>query len=90
MARLSATEAARGFSDVLNRVAAGEEIEVVRNGTTVAVIRPPKPEFVSAERFREIVGSGRLDAGFLDDVRAIRESVGPPEDPWRSSSTPAT
>jgi prevent-host-death family protein len=31
MATMTATEVARNFSDVLNRVAAGEEIEVVRN-----------------------------------------------------------
>ncbi len=88
MVRLSATDAARGFSDVLNRVAAGEEIEVVRNGMTVAVIRPPRPHFVSAERFRDLVGSGTLDEGFLADVRALREAAEPPEDPWQSSSTP--
>ena len=39
---MTATDAARGFSDVLNRVAAGEEVEVVRNGAPVAVIGPPK------------------------------------------------
>ncbi len=42
MAKLTATEVARAFSDVLNRVAAGEEIEIVRNGATVRVARPAK------------------------------------------------
>jgi prevent-host-death family protein len=90
MTRLSATETARGFSDVLNRVAAGEEIEVVRNGMTVAVIRPPRPQFISAERFRQVVGAGTLDEDFLADVRAVREAAEAPEDPWQSLSTPIT
>ena len=42
MARLTATEVARRFSEILNRVADGEEIEVTRGGAPVAVITPPK------------------------------------------------
>ena len=38
----TATEAARSFFRVLNRVAAGEEVEVTRSGAPVAVIVPPK------------------------------------------------
>lgn len=90
MTRMSATKTARGFSEVLNRVAAGEEIEVVRNGMTVAVIRPARPQFISAERFRELVGSKVLDEDFLADVMSVRRGTGVPEDPWQSSSTPTT
>src|SRR5680860_395769 len=39
MTRLSATEVARSFSAIVNRVGAGEEIEVVRNGVPVATGR---------------------------------------------------
>ena len=85
MARMTATEASRSFSDVLSRVAAGEEIEVTRNGAAVAVIGPPKARLVSAERFRELLASApRVDAGFAADVRALRDSVGPPGDAWPS------
>jgi prevent-host-death family protein len=88
---MTATEAARNFSDVLTRVAAGEEIEVVRNGAPVAVIRAPRPRFVSAERFRELIGpGGTLDEAFIDDVQDIRRAAGGPEDPWASSSTPTS
>lgn len=89
---MTATEAARSFSDVLNRVAAGEEIEIVRNGAPVAVIRPVKARFVSAERLREIIGpGGTLDDAFADDVRAIRRESGPPPvHEWPSSSTPTS
>jgi prevent-host-death family protein len=82
---MTATEAARSFSELLNRVARGEEIEVIRSGAAVAVISPPKSRLISAERFRELIATAPSpDAGFLDDVRAGRESVGPPEDAWQS------
>ncbi len=84
MTRLTATEAARNFSDVLNRVAAGEEIEIVRNGASVAVIRAPKPRFVSAERMREIVAGPTLDDDYAGEMRVLRESSDRVEDVWDS------
>jgi antitoxin (DNA-binding transcriptional repressor) of toxin-antitoxin stability system len=54
---MTATEAARTFSDVLNRVAAGEEVEVTRSGAPVALIVLPKPKLMSAERFRLLMAS---------------------------------
>jgi prevent-host-death family protein len=85
MARMTATEAARSFSDVLNRVAAGEEVEVTRSGAPVAVIAPPKARLTSAERFRELIASAPPpDEEFALDLRAARATVGPPADPWPS------
>jgi antitoxin (DNA-binding transcriptional repressor) of toxin-antitoxin stability system len=82
---MTATEAARSFSEVLNRVLAGEEITVTRSGADVAVISPPKARLVSADRFRELIASApRPDDRFADDVRGARASVGPPEDAWPS------
>jgi prevent-host-death family protein len=82
---MTATEAARSFSELLNRVAAGEEIALTRSGAEVAVISPPKSRLLSADRFRELIATAPApDEGFLDDVRAARESVGPPEDAWQS------
>lgn len=82
---MTATDAARSFSDVLNRVAAGEEIEITRSGAAVAVIAPPKSRLLSAQRFREVIATApQPDAEFRDDVRALRESVPPPEDSWPS------
>ena len=82
---MTATDAARRFSELLNRVAAGEEIAVTRSGAEVAVISPPKSQLVSAERFRELIATApRPDGRFLNDVLAARESVGPPEDAWQS------
>jgi prevent-host-death family protein len=85
MTRMTATDAARSFSELLNRVADGEQIEVTRSGATVAVISPPRSRLISAERFRELIESApRPDPGFLGEVRAARESVGAPEDAWPS------
>ena len=82
---MTATEAARSFRELLNRVAAGEEIEVIRSGAVVAVISPPKTRLISAARFRELIATAPApDAEFARDIRAARESVGPPEDVWQS------
>jgi len=83
---MTATEAARNFSEVLNRVAAGEQIELTRSGAAVAAIGPPVVRLVSAARFREILAAAPSpDARFGDDLRAARESAGPPPgDPWPS------
>jgi prevent-host-death family protein len=82
---MTATEAARSFSEVLNRVATGEEVEVTRSGAPVAVIAPPRARLISAERLRELLASAPSpDDGFGEDLRALRESAGAPEDPWLS------
>lgn len=83
---MTATEAARSFSELLNRVAAGEEIEVTRGGLPVAAVGPPKARFMPVERFRELLASApRVDEDFAADVRSIRESAVPPREPWPSS-----
>jgi prevent-host-death family protein len=83
--RITATEAARSFSEVLNRVAAGEEIEVTRSGAAVAVISAPAQRLISAERFRELIASAPTpDEEFADDVRALRETVEAPQASWPS------
>lgn len=85
MAKLTATEAARNFSDVLNRVAAGEEIEIVRNGATVALLGPPRRRLLSPEAFRELMASAPpIDARFVTNLRRIRAEAGAPESHWPS------
>lgn len=82
---MTATEAARSFSDVLNRVASGEVVEVTRSGAPVAVIGPPRARLISAERFRALIASApEPDDAFARDLRSARESVGPPGEPWPS------
>jgi len=82
---MSATEAARNFSKLLNRVAAGEEVEVIRSGAPVAIIGPPKAQLISAERFRELIAvAPPPDEEFAEDLRRLRAGVGAPDEPWRS------
>jgi prevent-host-death family protein len=83
--KLTATEAARRFSELLNRVARGEEFAVTRNGATVAVIGPPRARSLSGDRFRALLASAPpVDDGFAGDVRDIRVEAGAAEDPWPS------
>jgi prevent-host-death family protein len=83
MTRLSATNVSRNFSEILNRVAAGEEIEITRAGAPVAVLTPPRRRFVPVSRLREIIESAPTpDDEFLEDVQAIRKESGIPESPW--------
>jgi prevent-host-death family protein len=85
MAKLTATEAARSFSEVLNRVAAGEEIEIVRNGATVALLGPPRRRLLSPEAFRELMATApSVDATFVADLTRIRAEGGAPESHWPS------
>jgi prevent-host-death family protein len=83
---MTATQASRSFSDLLNRVAAGEEIELIRSGAPVAVIGPPRTHLLSRARFRELLaGAPSPDEDFGEDLRRVRESAGPPGDPWPNS-----
>jgi prevent-host-death family protein len=86
MARLTATEVAREFSSVVNRVNAGEEIEVIRNGVPVVEMRPARNgHFVSIEKWDELMDSlPSPDENFAEDVEAARESIGPPSGAWPS------
>ena len=82
---MTATEAARSFSEVLNRVAAGEEVEVTRAGAPVAMIAPVKTRLLSAERFRELIATAPPpDDDFADELRAVRRSVAAPDESWPS------
>ncbi len=80
--RMAATEVVRAFSYVLERVAAGEEVEVTHRGAPVAVIAPPNTRLMSARRFRSLLASApRPDEDFAEDVRAARAATGPPDNP---------
>jgi len=86
MTRLSATEVAREFSAIVNRVGAGEEVEVVRNGVPVVQMRPVSSgHVVSAARWRTLMEDlPSPDDGFAADVEAGREAMGPPAGAWPS------
>jgi prevent-host-death family protein len=83
---MTATEAGRAFSDLLDRVVAGEALEITRGGVPVAVIGPARARFVSAERVRDLLRSlPPVDESFVRDLEEIRQSAGPPpESHWPS------
>jgi len=81
---MSATEVARNFSAVINRVGAGEEVEIVRNGAPVAELRrPARPRRLAGEEWRRFVlGVPIVDADFARDVREARDTFGPAAGKW--------
>lgn len=86
MVRLTATDVARSFSSVINRVDAGEQIEIVRNGVPIAELRPaPRRRTISAERWRELLDAApAVDDDFAEDVARARAAAGPPDAAWPS------
>lgn len=86
MTSLSATDVARNFSGVLNRVGEGEEIEIVRNGVAIAHLSPAgaSPR-VSAARWRSLMHEAPpVDADFAADVERARADLEPPTGSWPS------
>jgi antitoxin (DNA-binding transcriptional repressor) of toxin-antitoxin stability system len=86
MTRLTATEVARSFSSVANRVSEGEEIEVVRNGVRIMRLSPARPpRMLSIARWRELMAAlPAVDDDFARDVEAARERLEPPRGAWPS------
>jgi prevent-host-death family protein len=72
MPEVSATDAARNFSDILNAVEhRGEHFTIVRRGKVVAHIDP-----VSASRgadVKALLRGHRRDPGFGRDIESVRE-----------------
>jgi antitoxin (DNA-binding transcriptional repressor) of toxin-antitoxin stability system len=84
--RLSATEVARNFSAVINRVGAGEEIEIMRNGAPVAELRPPsRPRGIPDAGWQRLTERlSTLDGDFARDVEDARKRIGPAVSKWPS------
>jgi antitoxin (DNA-binding transcriptional repressor) of toxin-antitoxin stability system len=86
MVQMSATEVARNFSAVVNRVIAGEEIEVIRNGVPVIELVPPSRTYAISDAAwgRLVARFSTLDEDFARDVEAARKSIGTPVSKWPS------
>jgi prevent-host-death family protein len=79
--QLSATDAARRFSEVLDRVERdGESYVVVRHGRAVATIGPAGGR--TGKALKDALRANRPDADWADELRELRESVGSVTDPW--------
>jgi antitoxin (DNA-binding transcriptional repressor) of toxin-antitoxin stability system len=88
MTRITATEAQRQFSDILNRVRyRGEEFEVMRGGETVARIEPPRQRFTTVGELRQLWKTlPKLDPEeakrFEEDLRQIRAGAKMQDPKW--------
>ena len=87
MVQMSATEVARNFSAVVNRVDAGEEIEITRNGKPIAELKPPsRPRGLKGDAWRKFVDNlPTVDKDFARDVEAAQKEIWPSPDQWPAS-----
>ena len=83
---LSATDAVRSFSDLLNRIRyRGEEFVVERAGEPVCRMTPAAPAKTLSFRDLAILlrDTPQPDAGYASDVRRAARGQGrPPRSPW--------
>jgi hypothetical protein len=82
---LSATEAARNFSELLNRVRyRGERFVIVRGGSAIGELRPAEPlRFTGRDLVALLRSLPPVDDGFLDDVEEFaRNQPQSPEVEW--------
>ena len=78
--RLSEHELAERLSEVLDRVAGGEQIVVERDGTAIAVLEPPlstKPIKTWGDFLHWLQRESRFDEEFAETVRELRKSQPP-------------
>ena len=75
---ISATEAVRNFSELLNQIHYLQRTFTIRrNGEVVAVLGPaPKPKRGTLADLIELFKEADLDEDWADDMRAVRASVG--------------
>ena len=78
---ITATEASRRFSDLLDAIERGEEITVMRGGKPVAEIRAPRRS-TGRNLGAALNDAPRLDEDFADDVDSGLALLTPPESPW--------
>ena len=82
---MSATDAARNFSEILNRVLyRGEAFVIERSGTPICEIRPARPVRFTGRDLVELFKSlPAVDADYLDTVEELtRSQPSLPEGPW--------
>ena len=83
MRQVTATEAARRFSEMLDSVENGRErFVVVRRGRAVATIGPATG--ATGRDLKDVLKRNRPDAAWVDELRELRESVGSETDPWHA------
>ena len=82
MKQLSATDASRRFSEVLDEVDNnGESYIVVRHGRAVATINPAGGG--TGKALKEALLANRPDDAWAGELQELREGMEPVTDPWR-------
>ena len=83
MKEISATDAARGFADLLDAVQhRGESFVIRRNGEIVARIEPAQG--ADGASVKDLLAAAPRDSAWADDLRELRASL-PAEVPdWRA------
>ncbi len=82
MRRVTATEAGRQFSELLNQVRyRGESFVITRNGEDVGLLAPVPGKLTLGELV-ELVGANRVGGGFAEELETIQREQGLAEDPW--------
>lgn len=82
MRTISATEASRRFSDLLDAIEAGETVTVTRGGRSIAEIRPA-PKRSGRDLRAALAGIAAPDEKFVADVNAAMAAVSQEvPDPW--------
>jgi len=76
MARVDLTEAKAHLSELLNRVEAGETVEIMRHGRPVAQLVPVKQskKLLDIERLKALTGSMKQPAEPVDSATFIRDA----------------
>lgn len=81
MKQLSATDASRRFSEVLDEVErSGESYVVVRHGRAVATIGPASGG--TGKALKEALRTNQPDGAWAGELRELREGLEPVTDPW--------
>lgn len=90
MLNITATEAQRHFSDVLNRVQyQGVDFAIQRGNRTIAHITPATPQSLNFSDFIALLNrlpelSSEDRADFAETINDIRSKMHLPENPWAS------
>lgn len=85
MVEITATEASKGFSDMLDAVEhRGESFTITRNGHVVATVQPAERKRWSFAELVDFFRENPPDESWADDMEKVREWVGNdlPRDPW--------
>lgn len=84
--KITATAAAKGFSDLLNRIRyRGESFEITRGGVVVALVGPPAPQSTVRDLFELLKSFSPGGLGLADDLEDIQaEQPVMPESAWDS------